>query len=138
MGDELAQVPQTGRWIVVDLQAHVIHVYEDGNEVKTIEHFSVGRKKHLTPLYKDVEILPHKRLRHHMSTITHPCPTLYSLMRRELFMPAMSGLNPTVAFIWIRIQTRPGSLSGWGSIRCMSGLLALTPTSTHKQMIFQV
>jgi hypothetical protein len=60
-----------GRWIVVDLQPHVIHVYENGREVKRILHFSVGRPHHLTPLYKDTTILPHKRYLKHKSSIYH-------------------------------------------------------------------
>ena len=60
-----------GRWIVVDLQPHVIHVYNDGSEVRKIEHFSVGRLHHQTPLYKDVHILPDKRFTQHQSTIYH-------------------------------------------------------------------
>lgn len=72
------QVPQKGRWIVVNLPEHKIHVFLDGQEVKTIEHFSVGRPGYLTPLLKDAEIDPDRRYRHHMSGEFH-APMPYSL-----------------------------------------------------------
>jgi lipoprotein-anchoring transpeptidase ErfK/SrfK len=75
-------IPQRGRWIIVDLPAHVIHVYEGGKEVRKIFHFSVGRTHHQTPLYNDATILPHKRYLKHSSSIYH-APMPYSLFFDE-------------------------------------------------------
>ena len=59
-------VPKVGRWIVVELESHVIHVYEEGELKRTIEHFSVGRKHHLTTVNKTFTIV--RRDKHHHST----------------------------------------------------------------------
>ena len=76
-------IPPHGRWIVVDLPAHRIRTYEEGQLVKQIFHFSVGRRGHATPLIHDGLILPNKRYKmHHSSHYPPPnggAPMPYSL-----------------------------------------------------------
>ena len=85
-------VPDDGRWIIVNLADRRISVCEEGRLIRQVAHFSVGRPGHPTPLVSDALILPDKRYRMHRSSF-YPRPHGGAPMPYSLFFTETAAFH---------------------------------------------